>query len=223
MLPVLFDRRALAASLFAIATMVVAFVLGFIWLQFRIMSVHDRELFQSLERAIVLTTRMDTPEDRVALAKSLSISNENIPDKRYFVLLGPNGSAIVGDLAKVPERQRALASDSAAYRVATGDGRDTYVRSTRLADGARFIVVQPDTARFEIAKALGRVAVGIIVFVILIGIATGFVLNRYIMGYVRGLADTARQIMRGQMAARAPAQQRLDAMGALTIDRKSVV
>ena len=61
MLPVLFDRRALAASLFAIATMVVAFVLGFIWLQFRIMSVHDRELFQSLERAVVLTTRMDTP------------------------------------------------------------------------------------------------------------------------------------------------------------------
>lgn len=217
MLPVLFDRRALAASLVAIATMVVAFVLGFIWLQFRIMSVHDRELFQSLERAIVLTTRMDTAEDRAALAKSLSISNENIPDKRYFVLLSPNGSAIVGDLAKVPERQRALASDSAAYRVAIGDGRDTYVRSTRLADGARFIVVQPDTARFEIAKALGRVAVGIIVFVILIGIATGFVLNRYIMGYVRGLADTARQIMRGQMAARAPAQQRLDAMGALTM------
>ena len=216
MLPVLFDRRALAASLVAIATMVVAFVLGFIWLQFRIMSVHDRELFQSLERAIVLTTRMDTAEDRAALAKSLSISNESIPDKRYFVLLSPNGSAIVGDLAKVPERQRALASDSAAYRVATGDGRDTYVRSTRLADGGRFIVVQPDTARFEIAKALGRVAVGIIVFVILIGIATGFVLNRYIMGYVRGLADTARQIMRGQMAARAPMQQRLDAMGALT-------
>ncbi|MFM8844487.1 MAG: HAMP domain-containing protein, partial [Gammaproteobacteria bacterium] len=217
MLPVLFDRRALTASLFALGMMVVAFVLGFIWLQWRIMSVHDRELFQSLERAIILTTRMDNAEDRAALAISLRISNETIPDKRYFVLLDPNGNAIVGDLAKVPASEQALEADSAAYRVPKGDGLDTYVRSARLADGSIFIVTQPDTARFEIAKALGRVAVGIIILVILIGLGTGFVLNRYILGYVRGLADTARQIMRGQMAARAPAQQRLDAMGALTM------
>ncbi|MBM4198156.1 MAG: hypothetical protein FJ198_00520, partial [Gammaproteobacteria bacterium] len=71
MLPVLFDRRALTASLFALGMMVVAFVLGFIWLQWRIMSVHDRDLFQSLERAIILTTRMDNAEDRAALAISL--------------------------------------------------------------------------------------------------------------------------------------------------------
>jgi len=217
MLPVLFDRRALTASLFALGMMVVAFVLGFIWLQWRIMSVHDRDLFQSLERAIILTTRMDNAEDRAALAISLRFSNETIPDKRYFVLLDPNGNAIVGDLAKVPASEQALEADSAAYRVPKGDGLDTYVRSARLADGSIFIVTQPDTARFEIAKALGRVAVGIIILVILIGLGTGFILNRYILGYVRGLADTARQIMRGQMAARAPGQQRLDAMGALTM------
>ncbi len=122
----------------------------------------------------------------------MNISNATIPEKRYFVILDPNGNVIVGDLAQVPESQRLIASDSAAYRVDIGDWRDTYVRSARLADGSRFIVIQPDTARFEIAKALGRVAVGIIVFVILIGIATGFMLNRYIMGYVRGLAGTAR-------------------------------
>jgi len=56
MLPVLSDCRVLTASLFALGMMVVAFVLGFIWLQWRIMTVHDRELFQSLERAIILAT-----------------------------------------------------------------------------------------------------------------------------------------------------------------------
>jgi len=53
---VLSDCRVLTASLFALGMMVVAFVLGFIWLQWRIMTVHDRELFQSLERAIILAT-----------------------------------------------------------------------------------------------------------------------------------------------------------------------
>lgn len=217
MRPALFDRRALTASLFALGVMVVAFVLGFVWLQLRIMTVHDRELYQSLERAVILTTRLESPEDRADLVKSLTVSNAAIPEKRYFVMLDPNGNAIVGDLAKVPERARVLASNSASYMVKGDDGLDTYVRSTRLADGTIFVVTQPDTARLEIARALGRVALGTILSVILVGIATGFVLNRYILDHVRSLADTARQIMRGQMAARAPAQQRLDAMGALTV------
>lgn len=217
MRPVLFDRRALTASLFALGVMVVAFVLGFVWLQLRIMNVHERELYQSLERAVILTSRLESPEDRTDLVKSLTVSNATIPEKRYFVMLSPNGNAIVGDLAKVPERARVLASDSVSYMVKGDDGLDTYVRSTRLADGTLFVVTQPDTARLEIARALGRVALGTILSVILVGIATGFVLNRYILDHVRSLANTARQIMRGQMAARAPAQQRLDAMGALTV------
>ncbi len=67
MLSVLFDRRALAASLFAFGTMVVTFVLGFIWLQSRIMSVHDRELLHSLGWTVILIAQMDRLEDRAAL------------------------------------------------------------------------------------------------------------------------------------------------------------
>jgi len=60
---------------------------------------------------------MGNAEDRVALATSLRISNENIPDKRYFVLFDLTGHAIVGDLAKVRASEQALEVDSAAHRV----------------------------------------------------------------------------------------------------------
>lgn len=217
MRPFLIDRRALAASAFALAVMVAAFVLGFIWLQLRIMTVHDRELFQSLERAIIMVTRLEGEADRIDLIKSLRVSNETIPEKRYFVMISPNGSALVGDLAKVPDSRRALAADSVSYMVEGEDGVDTYVRSKRLADGSVFVVTQPSTDRIEIMRALGRAALSTILIVILIGIATGLVLNRYVLDHVRNLAETARQIMRGQMTARAPMQRRLDAMGALTV------
>ncbi len=80
----------------------------------------------------------------------MNISNATSPEKRYFVILDPNGNVIVGDLAQVPESQRLIASDSAAYRVDIGDWRDTYVRSARLADGSRFIVIQPGLAVHDV-------------------------------------------------------------------------
>jgi signal transduction histidine kinase len=52
--------------------------------------------------------------------------------------------------------------------------------------------------------------------VIAMGLWTGFAFNRFILEHVSNLAATARRILRGQSAARAPERQRLDALGALT-------
>jgi signal transduction histidine kinase len=52
--------------------------------------------------------------------------------------------------------------------------------------------------------------------VILVALLAGWVFNRFVLDHVSGLAAAARDIQRGQMAARAPARQRLDALGALT-------
>jgi signal transduction histidine kinase len=52
--------------------------------------------------------------------------------------------------------------------------------------------------------------------VVLVALLAGYVFNRFVLDHVSGLAAAARDIQRGQMAARAPARQRLDALGALT-------
>ena len=38
------------ASMLALAVMVIAFLAAFTWLQYRMMAVHDRELFEALQR-----------------------------------------------------------------------------------------------------------------------------------------------------------------------------
>jgi signal transduction histidine kinase len=139
-----------------------------------------------------------------------------LTDYRHFALIGADGRALAGDLRRIPELPRVLASPTAMYRVNLDSGAALYVVSERLTDGTTFVVVQRSTDQIDLAKALGRAAVMTVLAVILIGVATGIVLNRYVLDHVSNLAATARQIMRGQMTARAPAQQRLDAMGALT-------
>ncbi|MBU6377631.1 MAG: HAMP domain-containing histidine kinase [Gammaproteobacteria bacterium] len=215
MRPYLVDRRALTATLLALAVMVVAFVLGFSWLQIRIMEVHDRELYKSVRRELMLRKQFEHTAGRESLIQGLKFRNEVLPGYRYFALIDPSGKPLAGELGRIPQWQRVLAAPSTAYRVNDEAGGATYVVSERYRDGVVFVVTQQSSDQVDIAKALGRAAVLTVLAVILIGVATAVVLNRYVLDHVRSLAATARQIMRGQMAARVPAQQRLDAMGAL--------
>lgn len=217
MRPYLVDRRALTATLLALAVMVLAFVLGFSWLQIRIMDVHDRELFKSVQRELLLRKQFEQSAGRQSLIRGLKFRNEILPEYRYFVLIDADGRPLVGELDKIPEVQRVFAEPGVFYRVTEKSGGAIYVVSERFADGITFVVMQRSTDQVDIARAMGRAAVLTVLAVILIGIVTAIVLNRYVLDHVRNLGETARQIMRGQMTARAPTQQRLDAMGTLTL------
>jgi signal transduction histidine kinase len=214
--PRLIDRRALLASILALAVMVIAFLAAFTWLQFRMMAVHDRELFEALQRELVVRRQVDRQTSRAELIRGLNFRNDFFPDERYFVLVEPSGKVAVGDLQRVEGGEEILRNPGGVLRREVAGGQDAYVASIRLDDGSVFILKQIDQDREVIARSLGRAALITIALLILVGLVTGVVLNRYVLGHVRNLADTARQIMRGQMAARAPMQQRLDAMGALT-------
>jgi signal transduction histidine kinase len=217
MRPNLVDRRAVTATLLALAVMVLAFVLGFSWLQVRIMDVHDRELFKSVQRELLLRKQFEQSAGRQSLIRGLRFRNEILTDYRYFVLIGPDGRPLVGELDRIPEVRRVLAEPGVSYRVTEKSGGATYVVSERFADGVTFVVTQRSADQVDIARAMGRAAVLTVLAVILVGIVTATVLNRYVLDHVRSLGETARQIMRGQMTARAPIRQRLDAMGALTL------
>ncbi|NDE01833.1 MAG: sensor histidine kinase [Gammaproteobacteria bacterium] len=216
MTPKLIDRRALVASLLALAVMVVAFLAAFTWLQYRMMAVHDQQMSEALQRELLVRQQLDRQTGRDELIQSLTVRNELFPKSRYFVLIDPTGKILVGSPDRVRTIEGLLRTQRGVTRMQTPDGGNAFLASIRLDDGAFFALYQGDAAREEIARSLGRAALISIVLLILVGLVTGLVLNRYVLGHVSNLADTARQIMRGQMTARAPVQQRLDAMGALT-------
>lgn len=211
-----FDRRAVIASLIALAIMILAFLGAFIWLQFRMMVTHDQSLYNSLQRELQLREQFDQQLGRDELIIGLNFRNRFPDSDRYLMLRSSSGDILVGDLSKMPGGGAIFDAGRDQIRVPMPDGNHAYLVRWRLADGAVLAMSYLDRDRQTIARSLGRVGVGLMVALLLIGIATVLVLNRYVLDHVRSLATTARQIMRGQMAARAPSHERLDAMGALT-------
>jgi len=221
----IFDRRALVASVLALSVMVAAFIGGYAWLQLRMLQLHDREIFGGLLRELTIREQFDRTAGRDELIRSVSFPGEYslssasakpIPGSRYRSLFAANGEPIVGRLADIPEGRRFIDNPGRQGRFEGGQGSDIYVVSARLADGAVLVVKQQDSSRGEIARAIGRSALFGVLVVIFVGIFTIYALNRFVLEHVRSLGETARKILLGQMTARAPQRERLDALGTLT-------
>ncbi len=210
------DRRGVTATLIALAVMVLTFVAAFTWLQYRMMDVHTRQILQSMRQELVLRQQYERAAGREALVAGTEIRNRVVADGRYFALFGPDRQPLAGSLSRIPGGSRVFEPSFEPYSVNLSDGTQAHVSRVRNEDGSIFVIVQNDTDQRDITRALGRAAAITTFIVILIGIVTGLLLNKYILDHVRGLARTARQIMQGQMAARAPTRRRLDAMGTLT-------
>lgn len=211
-----FDRRAVIASLIALAIMILAFLGAFIWLQFQMMVTHDQSLYNSLQRELQLREQFDQQLGRNELITGLKFRNRFPDSDRYFMLRSAAGEVLAGETDRMPGGAIIFDSSSDRIRLPMPDGGHAYLVRWQLADGAILAMSYLDRDRQAIARSLGRVGVALMAALLLIGVATVLVLNRYVLDHVRSLATTARQIMRGQMTARAPSHQRLDAMGALT-------
>ena len=210
------DRRGVTATLIALAVMVLTFIAAFSWLQYRMMDVHNRQIVKSMRQELVLRQQYERAAGREPVVSGIDLRNRVVSDGRYFALFTPDRQPLVGSLSRVPGGERVFESPFEPYSVDLPDGTQAHVSRVRNEDGSTFVMVQTDRDQREIAQSLGRAAALTTIIVILIGIVTGYLLNKYILDHVRGLARTARQIMRGQMTARAPTRQRLDEMGALT-------
>jgi len=210
------DRRGVAATLTALSVMVLTFVGAFTWLQYRMIDVHQRQILQSMQQELVLRQEYEKAAGREATANGIEIRNRVGTDGRYFALFTSAQQPVVGSLSKIPSGSRVFESPFKPYSVELPDGTQAHVSRIQNDDGSIFVLVQTDQDQREIAQSLGRAAGATTLLVILIGVITASFLNRYMLDHIRSLAMTARQIMRGQMTARAPARQRLDAMGALT-------
>ena len=216
MTPWIFDRRAMLAGALALAAVVISFVGAFWWLQTRVMAVHVRETYALLEQDLSLRQRLGELLGRETLAQTLEVRRAVLPEAPEFVLLDAQGEALVGDLKTVPGGRAVLSAPALRMQVAHEDGSRSYVVARRLSDGAALIISRRDNAAREMALSLGLAGLVATTVVILVALLAGWVFNRFVLDHVSGLAAAARDIQRGQMAARAPARQRLDALGALT-------
>ncbi len=209
------DRRAFLAGLVALAVMVLTFVGAFMWVQHRVMHLHDEELRSTLISELELRRQFDRTSGRQKLIDGLAWRSSVIDSTRYLVLTDPAGKPIVGDPAVLPPDSLQKVREQGWFRVSEEAGPDVFVVALTLDDGAMLLMSYRDPIRRDMARTLGRTAVLGILLIVAIGIATGVILNNYALTQIRQLALTARRIQRGQMAARAPVPQRVDAMGAL--------
>ena len=218
MTPWISDRRAMLAGVVALGVVVLAFLGALLWLQFRVMQVHDRETFEALYRELELRREVDRFAGREALEIGLATRVELLPAAPYFALVDRRGAAVVGRLADIPGGREALrtVADRPQLRLPQHDGIVNFTVALPLDDGATVILSRRDPAPREILRSLGLAGLVGMLVVIAMGLWTGFAFNRFILEHVSNLAATARRILRGQSAARAPERQRLDALGALT-------
>lgn len=207
MSPWIFDRRAMHAGALALAAVIIVFIGAFWWLQTRVMSIHVRETYALLEDELRMRERVDA---------SLGTRRTMESDASQFVLLDDKGVPEVGELASIPGGRQVLAAPGLRLQIAHDDGSRSYVVARRLPDGATLITSRRDTAAQDLAISLGLAGLIATIVVTLVGLFAGYVFNRFVLEHVSGLAAAARDIQRGQMTARAPARQRLDALGALT-------
>lgn len=216
MTPWIFDRRAMLAGALALTAVVIAFVGAFFWLQTRMMAVHVRETYSLLDQDLHLRQRLGELLGRQTLTQTLEVRRAVLPEAPEFVLLDARGEALVGDLKTVPGGRAVLSAPDLRMQVAHEDGSRSYVVARRLDDGAALVISRRDNAAREMALSLGLAGLVATMVVVLVALLAGYVFNRFVLDHVSGLAAAARDIQRGQMAARAPARQRLDALGALT-------
>jgi signal transduction histidine kinase len=216
MTPGIFDRRALLAGLLSLGVVLLAFVGAFYWLQIRVMAVHDRETYAFLQQELQVRQRIDEVFGRDVLAQSLVTRKALLPESPGMVLLDRQGEPIAGDLRAVAGGDAVLRSPGLRMLVGHDDGARSYVVARRLADGSAIILTRRDMATHDMATSLGYAGLVATMVLLLVGLLVGYLFNRRIVDQVSRLAATARDIQRGQMAARAPERQRLDALGALT-------
>jgi signal transduction histidine kinase len=209
------DRRAFIAGLIALAVMVLTFVGAFMWVQHRVMHLHDEELRSTLLGELELRRQFDRTSGRAKLIEGLAWRSSIVDATRYLVLLDSAGKPAVGNPGMLPEESLQRISKQGWFRVRDEAGPDIFVVGLTLDDGAKLLMSYRDPIRRDMAQTLGQTAVLGVLLIVTIGIATGLIFNHYALTQIRHIAHTARRIQRGQMTARAPVSQRVDAMGAL--------
>ncbi|MCU0761174.1 MAG: HAMP domain-containing histidine kinase [Steroidobacteraceae bacterium] len=208
----LFDRRALSAATLSAVAVVAAFIAAFAWLENRVASVLDAELAASLGRDLQLFQALEreTGVDSVVVALQRRLAVPGGP--RRYLLLDPAGRTVLGNGGAWPPD---VATRADLSHVVLGDGPRLRVVSGPVGNGHRLFIGELDARQEQVGRSLVTAGVVAMLLVLFACLLVAWLANRYVGERLAGIAQAAREIMRGQMKARAPEGQRVDALGSL--------
>jgi len=212
---VISDRRILFAAAAATLLVAAAFSGALAWLHQRMSATHDLEVYELLERELLTRSQIDRDYGREALLSGLRWRLGYLDDGEHAVVIDAAGRVLVGDPARLAGGVASILPGPARRRVELPDGFSAHVATRSLDDGARMIASRVDRRGDDLRRSTGIAAAVAILLAGLVGLAAAVLFNRFVMRRVASIADVARDIMRGQMASRAPEGQRLDALGGL--------
>ncbi len=209
---VLFDRRALGAATLSAIAMLVVSIGAIAWLDNRVAALLDAQIAASLREDMQLYRAVQRELGAATLRAGLRRGLAYMKDGRMLLLLDPQGREAIGRFDDWP---RGIAEVDADRRLALPDGGGIHVIAGDVGDGYRLIVGQRDTGHAQVARSLVTAGVLTMVVALAAGLFVGLRFNHYVLVRLAGIAQAAREIMRGQMQARAPEPHRLDALGSL--------
>jgi signal transduction histidine kinase len=212
---VISDRRIPFAAAAAMLLVAAAFFGALGWLHQRTSATHDLEVYELLERELLTRSQIDRDYGREALLSGLRWRLGYLDEGEHAVVIDAAGRVLVGDPARLAGGAASILPGPARRRVELPDGFSAYVATRSLDDGARMIASRVDRRGDDLRRSTGIAAAVAILLAGLVGLAAAVLFNRFVMRRVASIADVARDIMRGQMASRAPEGQRLDALGGL--------
>lgn len=213
MRPSLFDRRALRAAMLAGVIVLTACACAFLWIDARVDRVLDQEVAAAVAQEVALLETIDRDEGREALVLAVRTRMRVVSAHQLVLLVSEQGVPLAGNLPDLPKR---LASGKFWGEFVLADGRRVQAAVATLQDGARLLVGETGDGHAAVGRSIAVVAALAMLMVLVVGFATVWRFNRYVLDRIELLAATAQNIMRGQMRARAPAGKHVDAFGELS-------
>jgi signal transduction histidine kinase len=209
----LFDGRLLRAATLSATVALLASAAAFVWLDARVDRILDREVAAAVAQEIALLDTIDREEGRAALERAIDTRLRIAGEAQVMLLLDAGGHRIAGNLVAMPTR--AEGGDSwGLYELP--DGRQLRATIATLNAGSRLLVGEFGDGHGDVGRSILLAATLAMIVTLAIGFGATWRFNRYVLDRIGGLAVTARQIMRGQMTARAPQGRHVDAFGELS-------
>jgi signal transduction histidine kinase len=210
----LFDGRLLRAATLSAAIALLASAAAFVWLDARVDRILDREVASAVAQEIAMLDAVDREEGREALERAIDTRLRVADARQVLLLVDAHGKRIAGNLPQLPSRTRHVDDSWGLYELP--DGRRLRATVATLNAGSRLLVGEYGDGHGDVGRSIVVAATLAMLVTLAIGFGATWRFNRYVLDRIGGLAVTARQIMRGQMTARAPQGRHVDAFGELS-------
>ena len=209
----LFDGRVLRAASLAAAIVLLACAAAFAWLDTRVDRILDREVASAVAQEVALLDTIDREEGRAALERAIDTRLRLAGERQALLLVDVQGERIAGNLDALPTR----IDDGGTWGLyELPDGRRLRAMIATLNGDARLFAGEFGDGHGDVGRSILVAATLAMLVALAIGFGATWRFNRHVLDRIDGLAQTARQIMRGQMTARAPEGLHVDAFGELS-------